>query len=161
MATSDEHKPLTLMGASWLKKMGFGVVGTEMFCHESRERPDVVGFRTSCSAVIEVKVSRSDFFADRSKPVRLTGGIGIYRFYLCPEGLIKPEEIPPRWGLLYAKGRSVVALNMPMGNRWPGLIVNPIEEPSIVEWRALQRTPNPVAERSCLYSLARREVSTS
>lgn len=62
MATSDEHKRLTLMGASWLKKMGFGAVGTEMFCHESRERPDVVGFRTSCSAVIEVKVSRSDFF---------------------------------------------------------------------------------------------------
>lgn len=59
MATSDEHKPLTLMGASWLKKMGFGFVGTEMFCHESRERPDVVGLRTSCSAVIEVKVSRS------------------------------------------------------------------------------------------------------
>ena len=157
MAMSDAHKKLTQQGASWLRKNGFGVVATEVTCFGSREQPDVVGFRSQCSAMIEVKVSRSDFLADQKKPERSAGGIGVYRFYLCPEGLILPEELPPKWGLLYAKGRSVVAVVKPQGNLWPPL------EPEhtsckdyLAHWHQFQHVPDARAERSALYSIARR-----
>jgi len=35
-------------------------------------------------------------------------GLGVYRFYLCPVGLIQPEELPPKWGLLYAENGKVL-----------------------------------------------------
>ncbi|KAA3532717.1 hypothetical protein NLO85_27695 [Pseudomonas savastanoi] len=157
MATSEEHKKLTKLGASWFRKNGFGVVATELSSAGSREQPDVIAFRSSCSAMIEVKVSRSDFFADRKKPERNAGGIGIYRFYLCPEGMIKPEELPPRWGLLYAKGRSVVAVVKPQGNIWPPLEKqHPGSEAYLGPRREFQHVPDAIAERSALYSIARR-----
>jgi len=34
--------------------------------------------------------------------------MGNYRYYLCPEGLIQPDEVPAGWGLIWAgKRRSV------------------------------------------------------
>ncbi|MPQ69326.1 hypothetical protein [Pseudomonas sp. MWU12-2323] len=158
MTTSDEHHRLTKQGASWLRKNGFGVVATELTCFGSREQPDVVGFRSDCSALVEVKVSRADFLADQKKPERSTsGGIGIYRFYLCPEGLIRPEDLPAKWGLLYAKGRSVVAVVKPQGNLWPPLEKQPpAAEAPIGDWREFQHVPDARAERSALYSIARR-----
>lgn len=161
MATSDEHHRLTAMGAAWFRKNGFGVVGTELTCSKSRERPDVVAFRSECSAIIEVKVSRSDFRADKSKPERTSGGLGIYRFFLVPEGLVTPEEIPAKWGLLYAKSRAIETIVKPRGNLWPSL--DPQHESieaSLAEWRAFQHVPDLVAERSALYSLARRFTTT-
>lgn len=56
---SPEHDKLTAMGARWFKKNGFPVVTTEIWAAGSRERPDVLGFRSMCSGVIEVKVSLS------------------------------------------------------------------------------------------------------
>jgi len=53
------------MGAAWLRKNGFSVVETELTCFGCREQPDVLGFRSSCSAMVEVKISRSDFLADK------------------------------------------------------------------------------------------------
>ncbi|MHC8347737.1 hypothetical protein [Pseudomonas sp. RT6P73] len=157
MATSEEHNKLTKLGASWFRKNGFGVVTTELTSARSREQPDVIAFRSSCSAMIEVKVSRSDFFADRKKPEREAGGVGIYRFYLCPDGLIKPEELPPRWGLLYAKGRTIVAIVKPQGNIWPPLAKeHPASEAYLGPWHEFQHVPDAVAERSALYSIARR-----
>ncbi len=157
MATSEEHKSLTKQGASWLRKNGFGVVTTELTSFGSRERPDVVGFRSSCSAMIEVKVSRADFLADQKKPERFVGGIGVYRFYLCPEGLISPSELPDKWGLLYSNGRKVDAVVKPQGNAWPALEPqHPDAEAHIEEWRDFQHEPDAIAERSALYSIARR-----
>lgn len=151
MATSEEHKRLTQQGAKWFRQNGFGVVATELTCSRSREQPDVIAFRSSCSAIIEVKVSRSDFLADRKKPERYTGGLGTYRFYLCPEGLIAPSELPVGWGLLYAKGRSVEAVVKPQGNIWPSP-----EDSFKGTWVAFQHAPDVLAERSALYSIARR-----
>lgn len=155
MAVSDEHKKLTAMGARWFRKNGFGVVTTELTSFGSRERPDVLAFRTGCSAVIEVKVSRADFRADRHKPERSAGGLGIYRFYLCPEGMIAPEELPPKWGLLYAKGRSVVEVVKGQGNLWPSLRVSPEAEAFMGNWRDFQHEPDEAAEKGALYSIAR------
>ena len=33
--------------------------------------------------------------------------MGNCRFYLCPEGLIKEEELPDKWGLLYEKNGKI------------------------------------------------------
>lgn len=156
MAVSEEHKKLTLMGAAWLRKNGFSVVETELTCFGCREQPDVLGFRSSCSALVEVKISRSDFLTDKKKPERSAGGLGLYRFYLCPEGLIKPEELPPKWGLLYANGRTVNAIIKGKGNLWPSRYVSPQSEQFLDDWRDFQHEPNEAAEKRALFSIARR-----
>ena len=150
---SECHDNLVRLGARWLKRNGFPVVATELKCSGSREQPDVIGFRSSCSAVIEVKVSRGDFAKDRQKPERATGGLGVYRFYLCPEGLIDPSELPEKWGLLEAQGRKVIPVVAPIGNYWPG-----VNAPSefVGSWSAFQHIPDHAAERSALFSIARR-----
>lgn len=150
---SEQHTTLVALGAKWLKKNGFGVVTTELACHGSRERADVIGFRAATSAVIEVKVSRSDFFADRKKPERqgASKGLGVYRFYLCPESLILPTDLPKRWGLLYASKNKVVDVVRPVGNIWPEYGYTRHED-----WAAMQHEPDLAAERGVLYSIARR-----
>lgn len=132
------------------------MVATELTCFGSREQPDVIGFRSSCSAIIEVKVSRSDFFADKKKPERTVGGLGNYRFYLCPEGLVEPEEVPTRWGLLYARGRSVEAIIKPKGNMWPSQNLHPELADVCADWVSFQHSPDLAAERQALFSIARR-----
>jgi hypothetical protein len=65
--------------------------------------PDAIGWKRAChSVLIECKVTRSDFLADRGKPFRLKPeqGVGCERFYLAPAGLIRIEELPTGWGLL-------------------------------------------------------------
>lgn len=160
MATSQEHNRLTELAARWLKRNGFGVVATELNCHGSREQPDAIGFRSRASAIIEVKVSRADFRADLAKPERRIGGLGLYRFYLCPAGMIEPNELPERWGLLYAKGRSVETVIAPQGNAWlqPAAQVPEavLAAPWSGEWLKFQHEPDLDAERSALYSIARR-----
>ncbi|HHH9441343.1 TPA: hypothetical protein ACP32N_003282 [Pseudomonas aeruginosa] len=132
------------------------MIATELFTVGSRERPDVLAFRQTASAVIEVKVSRADFRADRDKPERTAGGLGNYRFFLCPEGMIHPEDLPRRWGLLYAKGRSVVPVVCPRGNLWPGIPRNSETEKLATDWLPYLHYPDLDAERSALFSIARR-----
>lgn len=157
---SDEHNRLTELAARWLKRNGFGVVATELSCHGSREQPDAIGFRSEASAIVEVKVSRSDFRADLAKPERRAGGLGLYRFYLCPADLIQPDELPERWGLLYARGRHIEGVVAPLGNAWPRPAERMSEAvqaaPWSAEWLAFQHEPDLNAERSALYSIARR-----
>jgi hypothetical protein len=65
--------------------------------------PDAIGWKHAChSVLVECKVSRSDFLADRAKPFRSKPGkgIGCERFYLAPRGLIRTDELPEGWGLL-------------------------------------------------------------
>ena len=65
--------------------------------------PDAIGWKqASHSVLVECKVTRSDFLADREKPFRLKPekGVGSERFYLTPPGLVKTEELPAGWGLL-------------------------------------------------------------
>jgi hypothetical protein len=59
--------------------------------------------------LVECKVSRADFLADASKPFRLNPeeALGSQRFYLAPQGLIAPVDLPESWGLLECKGREV------------------------------------------------------
>lgn len=83
------------------------------------ERCDALLFNSSASFMVETKVTRSDFLADAKKPHRNSDGVGMYRYYACPEGLIKPEELPEKWGLIYTRDKNRRAL-MPVG--YGGLI---------------------------------------
>lgn len=64
----------------------------------------------AASTLVEVKMSRSDFFADRKKPHRQAGALalGDYRYFMCPEGVIDLTDLPDRWGLLWVNARGHV-----------------------------------------------------
>jgi hypothetical protein len=96
------HAQLVEKAVRWLRSYRCGVVLSEQAC-VSGEMPDAIGWkRANHSVLVECKVSRGDFLADRDKPFRLAPeqGVGSERFYLAPAGLIKVEELPVGWGLL-------------------------------------------------------------
>lgn len=94
------HKELVEVGYKWLLKNGSCGIAFKELKSWNKEIPDVIGFCSTYSRVIECKVSRSDFLKDRKKGHRAVG-MGDYRFYICPTGLIKAEELPAGWGLIY------------------------------------------------------------
>ena len=98
------HNALCELARRWLFGAGdCRVVFIE--CGACTEMPDALGFRGAWgTALIEVKVTRSDFFADRKKPFRIepASGMGRLRYFLTPAGLVKPGELPAGWGLIWA-----------------------------------------------------------
>ncbi len=93
----------------WLRGYGCGVVLSEQGC-VSGEMPDAIGWKRAChSVLVECKVTRADFLADRAKPFRLKPqqGVGCERFYLVPAGSIRREERPAGWGWLELRGARV------------------------------------------------------
>jgi hypothetical protein len=103
------HAKLVSMAVRWLRRYRCGVVLSEQAC-VSGEMPDAIGWKKAChSVLVESKVSRADFLADRDKPFRVKPevGVGCERYYLAPRGLIKSEELPVGWGLLEVCGREI------------------------------------------------------
>ena len=103
------HEQLVTRAVAWLRRYGCGVVLSEQSC-ASGETPDAIGWKRAChSVVVECKVSRADFLADREKPFRQKQnlGMGCERFYVAPAGLIAGSELPAGWGLLELRGREV------------------------------------------------------
>jgi hypothetical protein len=103
------HALLVDKAVSWLRRYGCGVILSEQAC-ASGEVPDAIGWKGVChSVLIECKVSRPDFLADRAKPFRLKPktGVGCERFYLSPRGLLKVDDLPPGWGLLEYHDRKI------------------------------------------------------
>jgi hypothetical protein len=113
------HSELCEIAKKWLLRPNSqGGHGCHFALSECRsgwdgEMPDSIGFRAATretdTVVVEVKVSRSDFLADAKKPHRADGeGMGLYRYYMCPEGLIQPDEVPERWGLLWVSASGKI-----------------------------------------------------
>jgi hypothetical protein len=97
------------MAVAWLRRYRCGVVLSEQAC-VSGEMPDAIGWKKAChSVLVECKVSRADFLADRAKPWRTKPetGVGCERYYLTSKGLIRIEELPTGWGLLEISGREI------------------------------------------------------
>jgi hypothetical protein len=97
------------MAVRWLRSYRCGVVLSEQAC-VSGEMPDAIGWKKAChSVLVESKVSRADFLADRGKVFRQKPetGVGCERYYLAPRGLIRIEVLPAGWGLLEACGREI------------------------------------------------------
>lgn len=116
-----EHPELVDKARRWLKSIGCHTVITEMVSYTPYgEEPDAIGWVQGFSVLVECKVSRSDFLTDHKKQFRRNPewGMGNHRLYLCPEGLIKPDELPADWGLLYAVGgrKKVEPVIAPRGN---------------------------------------------
>ena len=106
------HEKLVTAAVAWLRPYGCGVVLSEQ-SSASGETPDAIGWKRAChSVVVECKISRADFLADRAKSFRTKPekGMGCERFYLAPAGLISPNEVPAGWGLLEPRGRELVQL---------------------------------------------------
>lgn len=159
-----------MLGVRWARKNGFGVAHGELGTAATREIPDVVAFSAHATIMIECKVSRSDFLIDKKKPWRQPGqGIGHYRFYLTPEGLIDPSELPqsPRWGLIEAGLRNKLSVRVgPMGgasNLWPNdpftsHAMRLIDMEREDGWDKFWHPSDVKIERGLLYSIARRKA---
>ncbi len=87
------------------------------------ENPDAIGWYTGRTMLVECKVSRSDFLADRKKPFRANPerGLGLYRYFMAPKGLIKVDELPARRGLLEVNGGRVSVATGKRPKTWGGL----------------------------------------
>lgn len=101
----NEHARLCYHAAKWLVSVRkCSVALTEVGSGLISEMPDAIGWEPyGACVVIECKSSRSDFLADKKKPHR-TNGMGDYRFFMVPDKLVNPDEVPDGWGLLYLNG---------------------------------------------------------
>ena len=81
-------------------------------------RYDAWGIKSDLETMgIEVKVSREDFKNNRWKEHRIDFGVeqpleniipANFNYILCPEGLLQPEEMHPKYGLLWFNGNRIV-----------------------------------------------------
>lgn len=141
------HKQLVDVAYRWVLKNGSCGVAFKELVTTSSEIPDVIAFGSGDhSILIECKTSRSDFFADRHKPFRITGhGMGKFRFYCAPVGLIKPDELPEKWGLLEVnEDLKAVAT------------VNTLKMRDAQYFYTHTHEVNDVSERAIMYSVLRR-----
>ena len=103
------HARLVMMAVRWLRGYRCGVVLSEQAC-ASGEMPDAIGWKGAChSVLVECKVSRADFLADRAKAFRSHPelGVGCERYYLVPAGLLSERDVPAGWGWLEYRNRGV------------------------------------------------------
>lgn len=115
------HNELVKIAERWLVgSRKCGAVLTELVTL-GMETPDAIGFRDGTSTLIECKTSRSDFLADAKKLFRRNPwmGMGTFRFYLCPAGVITFQDLPANWGLIWVneKGKAKQQVG-PIGNIW-------------------------------------------
>ena len=103
------HSQLVQKGVEWLRSYRCGVVLSEQACI-SGEMPDAIGWKRAChSVLVECKISRADFLADRGKRSRQKPdtGVGCERLYFVPKEMVRTDELPVGWGLLEYHNRSV------------------------------------------------------
>lgn len=117
---SFSHQELCSLAVNWLQRApgrsgpACQVAFSEAKCGWNGEIPDAIGFRTveedEGSVVVEVKVSRADYLADRAKAHRQDSmlGMGLYRYYMAPEAIISPQELPQGWGLIEVSPKGVL-----------------------------------------------------
>ncbi|MBV8476772.1 MAG: hypothetical protein JO249_06355 [Acidobacteria bacterium] len=114
------HGRLIGLAEGWLRRQGCRIVLSEQTA-DCGEIPDAIGWTADCrSIVIECKVSRADFAADRQKLARQRpkGAMGCERWYLAAAGLLKVNEIPQEWGLLQVRqGRVEVVVRPQSGSQ--------------------------------------------
>lgn len=116
MSFEMSHDSLSKLACKWLLRTysqrgpGCKCALTEVGAASKGEVADAWGYNLTYkySVLVEVKVSRSDFLADKNKPHRNGEvlGMGNYRYYMCPEGLIDESDIPHGWGLLWVNARG-------------------------------------------------------
>lgn len=102
------HDDLVQRAVRWLRNTRKCPVVLAEYTSALPVIPDAIGFWRAHSILVECKVSRADFRADRHKPSHRGGwGPGRERWYMTPPGLVRPDEVPEGWGLLEAHARIV------------------------------------------------------
>lgn len=130
----------------------FGVRhGHEYIYHEGRAYPH--GPHDTGTILLEAKTSRSDFLVDRKKPHRMKPetGVGKWRYFICPTGLIQVNELPEKWGLVYVNGRGhceVVA----------GALAVPFKRDENIQYRTKYRNGDELRESFLKYAFNERNV---
>lgn len=117
--TTLNHSDLVLKAAKWLRRQGCRVILHDPFRTPLSEQPDAIGWREGVSLLVEVKTSIADFRIDAKKPWRTEPerGMGDWRFFMAPPGLLTDEVLPEGWGLIEADGRATrVVKGGPHGN---------------------------------------------
>ncbi len=98
------HKDCVKRMSLWLRNSRrHAVVLAERNIPSVSEQPDVFGWvGNGESTLIECKVSRADFNADKNKVFRRydESGVGDFRYFAAPSGVLKAEDMPDGWGLL-------------------------------------------------------------
>ncbi|MFY2610598.1 hypothetical protein [Achromobacter ruhlandii] len=146
MATFS-HREMCSAAVEWLlrpdskKGPGCTVAFSEVQSPCGREVMDAFGVRAvgpeTYSVLVEVKTSRADFRADLAKPHRQDQSLsgGTYRYYFAPAGLIVPEELPPRWGLIeYGRPRFRVTAGHLTVRPGPALRYHEVSARREAEW---------------------------
>jgi hypothetical protein len=152
--TPITHKQCVEIAYKWLLKNGGVGLAFKELVSIDREIPDVIGFDSWQSILIECKVTRADFLKDKKKKHR-EKGMGNWRFYCCPKGLIKVQELPAKWGLIYIdeKGKARIEYDC--------RVKKVTCEYATGGWRVERADENrfehdPVAERRIMYTALRR-----
>jgi hypothetical protein len=115
------HHEVVARVAKWVQRHHSKVVIRDPFRAATDEQPDVIAWRLQCSILIECKVSRSDFLCDKNKAFRKKPekGMGDWRFYACPPGVINVDDLPDKWGLLWVYPKTVRKIHgWPPNSRW-------------------------------------------
>lgn len=102
------HTDLVNLGSEWLRDHYENVIvpNCSTILRETKtattEIPDVIGWCSWTSVLIECKTTMSDFLFDAKKSFRFApaNGVGELRYYLCQDNLIKDHDLPEYWGLL-------------------------------------------------------------
>ena len=105
------HGVLVDRAVKWLKNSKrCGVVFKEPHSWSiTGEIPDAIGWCGGRSILVECKTNRRDYFSDKQKTFRQLAetGMGVHRYYMTPPGLVVPEEIKNKWGLLWVYEKQV------------------------------------------------------
>lgn len=109
------HKGLCYRAERWLLNTCKCNFALRELTTQAVEIPDAIGWRGWQSHMVECKASRPDFLADKKKYYRRKPkyGMGMYRYMMCPKDLIRPDELPDGWGLLYCLPKSVKVVIKP------------------------------------------------
>lgn len=109
--TPATHESLRKVAVKWLSiSQRCSVVLSELVS-AAGETPDAIGWRFGSSILVECKVSRSDFHANKNKPsVRSERGVGKQRYFLCPAEMIQIADLADSdYGLLWLHGSGRVS----------------------------------------------------
>jgi hypothetical protein len=124
------HAELVKLAERWLSgTRKCAIVATERTCWQRSESPDAIGWTPRGESVlVECKTSHADFLADLRKPHRAERvGMGLERWYLAQDGVLKFDTIPAGWGLLvFRSGRVYRAMPAQLRTEQAGAIA--IEE---------------------------------
>lgn len=117
MSYQPTHQELVLRAEKWLKNKCNIVLADPYTQSVNHEWPDAIGWKVykKRSLLIECKVTRADFLADKNKQhiVVPSVGMGDQRYYMCPPDLIHPSDLKPWFGLLWCYPKKVICKQKP------------------------------------------------